>query len=580
MKVERISNEDIKAPFKENFLRVRGINDIENYLNPNELFLEDPELLGEENCKKAWETVQKNIGKRAITIVDSDCDGYTSSAILILYMKNHFPDWNIDYFLHEGKQHGLEDVVKKIDLNEYDLVFLPDAGSNDDDFIKDYLNTDFIILDHHIRTDSDIPLPKNTVILNNQMAKDYKNKALCGAGVTWQFCRYIDKQMNTNYAEDLIDLVAVAIIADVMDLTTLENRYIVTKGLEDNFQNVFLKMLKDDAAYQLGDTLTPIGIAFYIVPKINSMCRMGEIDKKERMFLALIDPYRKVPCHKRGTAPGTLTEVVLEAARECTNTKAKQSRVQEKMAALCEKQIIENDLDSNKILTIVLDEDFDDMPSEMNGLTATKLANDYRHPTIIGRVNDEGMLRGSMRGLSNLDMPPFKKFLLSSDMFEYVEGHDNAAGISMPYKWLDKFIQWSNDELKDMSLDSKKWFVDFSVRASSPDLKDIIIDMNDLKNCWGQGMPEALLYIHDIHFKRSDVQVLGKKSDTVKITSNGISYMFFKRTPEEVKQLTSKAAGVLNVVGKANLNVYYSRVTPQIFVDDYEFKIEESDYGF
>lgn len=125
------------------------------------------------------------------------------------------------------------------------------------------------------------------------------------------------------------------------------------------------------------------------------------------------------------------------------NTKAKQKRMQEKMAQLCEKQIIENDLENNKILTIVLDEEFDDMPPEINGLTATKLSNDYRKPTLIGRVNDNGEYKGSIRGLNSIKMPPFKDFLLSSNLMEWIEGHQQAAGYCMKEKNLEKLITWA-----------------------------------------------------------------------------------------------------------------------------------------
>ena len=43
--------------------------------------------------------------------VDSDCDGYTSAAVLMNYLNFHFPYFvqnNITYRMHEGKQQGLK----------------------------------------------------------------------------------------------------------------------------------------------------------------------------------------------------------------------------------------------------------------------------------------------------------------------------------------------------------------------------------------------------------------------------------------------------------------------------------------
>ena len=567
---------EINAPYKENLIRARGIEDVDGFLMPSPSNLQDPRALGAAEMQLAKEWIDEYQGCPALTVVDSDCDGFCASTILLNYLKDVFPAWDIDFFTHSKKQHGLEDVVEELDLDEYQLVFLPDAGSNDDEYFERFPNTKFIILDHHLRSIKE-HWPTNATIINNQIAAGYKNKSLSGAGVTWQFCRYLDEEYGENYASKYNDLAAVAIIGDVMDITTPENRYIIDNGIS-KFNNVFLKLLRDNAAFNLGDTLTPIGIAFYIVPMINSMCRMGTAEEKERLFLAFYNPTFQVECHKRGVAKGTMIDVAIESVRECTNAKARQKKMQTQMAELCEKQIVENNLDENKIMIIQLNEEFEDMPSEMNGLTATKLANDYGHPVIIGRVNSDGFLRGSMRGLSTIDMPPLKEFFISSGLFEYVEGHSLAAGCSIPYKKLDEFTNWANEQLKDVSMDSKTWFVDFKAKGKDADLKAIICSMDELSHLWGQGFPEAMLYIDDINVSRADISVMGKNADTVKITHNGISYMFFKRSPEEVKELTQYARAKLRVVGTANLNVYYNRTTPQIFVSDYE--IEDDRLGF
>ena len=156
--------------------------------------------------------------------------------------------------------------------------------------------------------------------------------------------------------------------------------------------------------------------------------------------------------------------------------------------------------------------------------------------------------------------------------------HNLAAGVSIPYKKLDTFNKWANEQLKDIDLGSKTWFVDFKLTATNPNLKNIISNMDELSSCWGQGFQEALIYIDDICVNRADITVMGKNSDTVKINCNGVSYMFFKRSQEEVQKLTQYSRAKLRVVGTANLNVYYNRITPQIFVSDYE--IEDDRLGF
>ena len=64
-------------------------------------------------------------------VVDCDCDGYTSSAILINYLYDLDPEFtenHVHYYMHEGKQHGLSDCMDWIEDVGPSLVITPDAG--------------------------------------------------------------------------------------------------------------------------------------------------------------------------------------------------------------------------------------------------------------------------------------------------------------------------------------------------------------------------------------------------------------------------------------------------------------------
>lgn len=150
--------------------------------------------------------------------------------------------------------------------------------------------------------------------------------------------------------------------------------------------------------------------------------------------------------------------------------------------------------------------------------------------------------------------------------------HQNAAGFSIPYKKLDAFIDWSNKQLESISLGENVWNVDFQLDANDTNLNDLIYSLDEINKLWGQGFPEALISVNNLRVKNMDITVMGKNSDTVKISNNGVAYMFFKRTKEEVKKLTQYNMPIFNIVGTANLNYFNGRVTPQIFVKDYDLK--------
>lgn len=171
----------------EQILTNRGIQyeDVYHYLNTTDKDINSFLLLGEDKLKKAASLLINTINKNENTliVVDCDCDGYTSSAILINYLYDLFPSWinnNVKWFLHEDKSHGLSDVMQYIYDNDFKLIICPDASSNDYKYHEELYNKDInvIILDHHeIETES-----KYAICINNQIC-DYPNKFLSGAGI-------------------------------------------------------------------------------------------------------------------------------------------------------------------------------------------------------------------------------------------------------------------------------------------------------------------------------------------------------------------------------------------------------------
>lgn len=194
------------------FNRGIEVDDIEHYINLTDEDICSFKLLERNhNLEKAAKTIISAIAgnKNILVIVDSDCDGFTSSATLLNYLYKIAPNFttnNIDYVFHEGKGHGLKEFI---DLClEYDLVICPDSASNDYDEHKRLAEAEIpvIVLDHH---EAD-KVSENAIIINNQLCS-YPNKALSGVGVVWQFCRYLDQVNHTHYAEEFYDLVALGL---------------------------------------------------------------------------------------------------------------------------------------------------------------------------------------------------------------------------------------------------------------------------------------------------------------------------------------------------------------------------------
>ena len=189
-----------------------------------------------------------------------------------------------------------------------------------------------------------------------------------------------------------------------------------------------------------------------------------------------------MPCNKRG-AKGTMERVAVESARECTNAKSRQDRLKEQITDSLDIKIHKNGLLDNKILFIRLDDD-DDFPPELNGICAMQLASKYNKPTIVARLNDEGYIRGSIRGLNQSELTSFKDFLQDSNYFEYVVGHANAGGCSIQKEKLSDFHKYANEVLKNINFENS-YNVDFIRNANDKDLDKIIFDLSRYEYVWG-----------------------------------------------------------------------------------------------
>lgn len=566
MKVKLV-NENFRDNYGIKLLQSKGIQDIDKYINPTKECLQNPvDLDNIENGAKLLKTaIEKEWN--ILLIIDSDNDGFTSAAIIYQYIKKLNNNINIKYLLHSGKQHGLEDHIDYIleHSDEIDMIIQPDSGSNDfiyHEQLKEK-NIPCLILDHHI-TDEEIS--SNAIIINNQLSQNYKNKELTGAGITWQFCRFCDNYFNVNFSKDLIDLAAWGIIGDMGSLLEIENRYIIKNGLE-NINNYFFKVLIEKQSYSMGGEITPITVAFYIVPLINAMIRVGTMEEKERLFMAFIDGHQMVPCNKRG-AKGTFEEVAIESARECTNARTRQNKIKDEAVQKLEMKIHKNGLLDNKVLFVRLEED-DQFPAVLNGLVAMQLSAKFKKPTIVARLNNEGYDRGSMRGLNQSELVSFKDFLEQSGYFEYVLGHDNAAGASIRDKDLSNFHKYANEALKDIDFGENVYDVNFIRMAADKDIADIILDLDQYRYLYGQNIDEPLIYISDINLTKNDIQIIGKNADTVKFEKFGITYIKF-HAKDLINELSLYNEMRVELVGRPNVNEWMGNYTPQIMIEDLE----------
>lgn len=566
----------------DEILKNRGIDDVTEYKNPTQKSEIPFSLL--DNIYDAATMYIKHLkkGSKIAYIVDSDADGFTSSAILIAYTKRLFPDLQYEPFIHEHKAHGLEDMIERLEDGDHDLIILPDAGSYDKEYMERLIlqNKEVIVLDHHAPLyddDGNIHMYQGSgaVIVNNQLSEKYSNKSLCGAGVTYKFCQCLDELFNVQYANDFIDLLSVGEVSDVMSQTYPETRYYIIEGLK-HIKNRGLIGLINAQSYTLQNKaeppyrgLTPIDVAFRISPLINAITRVGTMLEKETLFNSLsIEEEVFVKSKKRG-ANDEMVPLADEAARMATNARTRQNRICEKSFELLDARAHKNDLLENKILFIPIEEE-DEIPSELTGLIAQQFVSKYGRPCMLGRINSKEEWKGSIRSNENFRaLPSFKKYLEESGYFDYVAGHASAAGFGINNSRVDKLIKKSNKDFTDKDFDPTP-LADTVINAKDNNLLSLGYSIAvDCENCFGNGVKEPTFVINGIDLK--DVLLMGKEKDSTKITCNGQIYVRFKDKSFADLAAANKTAKI-NVYGRFSRNDFQGKTIVQFIIDNYEFE--------
>lgn len=553
----------------------------------------DPLLL--DHMEEGFELFKKHLeqGSTIYLCVDCDVDGYTSSAVLYNYYKDvlaeKYPNVKWEFNIPTGKEHGLETIMHLFENEKIcDLIILPDSSSNDytEHEALAALGYDILVLDHH-HADKYSP---HAVVINNQLSQDYPNKQASGVGVVYKFLQFCDACWDFDRADDYIDLVALGEISDMMEMQTPENRFICEYGLRNIKNELFRTIVKKQCYSLFGITekewtddyytngeITQLGVAFYITPLINALIRVGTQSDKSKLFASFIDGTKEVQSTKRGAKPGDIETIATQVARNCSNAKTRQNTAKEKAIALLDIQISNNCLDENKIL--VLNADELDTPTTLTGLIAMGIAAKYKKPTIVGRTSPDGFLKGSGRGRDNTELEDFRQFLLDSGLMNFAEGHPNAFGEAIKISNIDKLITYANDKLKDFNFNEGFHEADFIIPANYSDITQLVTDIGQNKNLWGQGNKEPKIVIENLAIDKSTMKIMGASRDTVKFVFNGMTYIAFHAQSIIDQINNSSGSCTATCVGHAVLNKWMGRITPQIFIDEIEIK-EMSIYDF
>lgn len=559
-------------------LQQRGVADPQGLLNLDPTCLHDGLLMN--NMQRGLEMLAAHVnnGSRIHIIIDSDVDGFTSSAFMYQYLA----DLGIEatYSTHMGKEHGI--TTRVIEGYDFDLLIVPDAGTNDVEMSKLLAEQgkDILILDHH---KFEGEYNSYACVINCQDGH-YPNNTLSGVGVVYKFCREFDKMYGFDFANFYLDLVAVGLVADSMDLRNFETRFLALEGIKLIGKcNDFLKEIAIEQAYSLGEEITLHGIGWYIAPLINGAIRGGSQEEKTRVWEALAGFQAEVEYKPRKSAKNPNPQVEIHSlqkamVRVCKSIKGKQDREIKKSVATMLEYIEEEGLAEEKVIMMDVT---DILAQSHTGLVANKLASQFKRPVILLRdkKNDETSFGGSGRNYSRFAVDNLRLFLLETGQFESVSGHDSAFGFSIPKANVEALRNQVNEQLKDVDIEDV-YHVDYEIEVGR--LKEQHIkQVGQWKNMWANTLPEPTFAITHIYLSSEEIKLLGEKKNIIKfdVVRGDNKITFIKRFASEslYNEIIHRSAHGLStgnkrlkltVIGKFSINRFNGNEYPQVEIVD------------
>ncbi len=397
-------------PLVSALLVQRGISDYEQaryFFRPELDHLHDPFLMKDMDC--AVRRIEKAIagGERILVYGDYDVDGTTAVSLLVDYLGSYYP--NVASYIPDRYLEGYGISYRGIDFaadNEFQLIIALDCGIKAIEqvaYARDR-GIDFIVCDHHRPGEV---LPAAVAVLDPKRADcTYPYKELCGCGVGFKLIQalQLSKGLPVETLMPYLDLVAVAIAADIVPITG-ENRVLTHYGLRvintrprHGLRALMQGIERED--YQVSD------LVFQLAPRLNAAGRM----KHGELAVGLLT------ARDMGEAAERAAEI------ESLNL---ERRGMDRLMTEEAIAMIRESGEESRMSTVVYKENWH---KGVIGIVASRLMETYYRPTLVFTKSGD-KLAASARSVSGFDV--YQALEACADCIEQFGGHTYAAGLTL-----------------------------------------------------------------------------------------------------------------------------------------------------
>jgi len=419
--------------------------------------------------------------KQIVIIGDYDADGATSTALMILVLKEMGA--RVEYLVPDRFKYGygLTPAIADLAKQTYqpDLLITVDNGISSHVGVETAhaLGMQVIITDHHLTTKS---TPAAEAVVNpNQLGCDFPSKALAGVGVAFyvlaKLASYRSQQAkSTCKVTQYLDLVALGTYADVATLD-YNNRILIDTGLKRIQQYqcragilALLDIAKRDAA-----TLRAQDLGFVIGPRINAAGRMESMRIGIECLLA----------------PDLETAYPIAQQLNQLNIERRQVETEMKQQAMSALQHIHLETEQLPAALVMFDQQWH---QGVIGIVAGRLKEQFHRPSLVFAPDEDGIhIKGSARSIEGIHIRDMIEQVAEQypHLVSHFGGHAAAAGLTLRKEHFDTFKSVFIEVIAQMDEDLFQPILWTDGELVAADLNLNTLDWIDQLGPWGQKFP-------------------------------------------------------------------------------------------
>ncbi len=517
-----------------------------------------------------------NNGEKIALIGDYDVDGVVSTTIIKIFF-NHL-GVELKTIIPNRFKDGYGMTPKLIhQLSDYDLILTVDNGisAKEASEVAKELSIELIITDHHI-VPLNLPIAHSIV---NQKQKDcnFPFDEICGAQIAWYLIASLNAKIESGTlvppfkdtktivskidTKQLLELVSIAIIADVMPLLHI-NRAMVISGLKTLNQSSTPSILALKEHLKI-EIFTSETIGFFIAPLLNSAGRMKDAsyafnfllsknikDARENL-LKLID----FNTNRKEVEANITKEAILKATNLGTSALA---------PAFGEAEAITSDKYNQDDIIVVYGKNWHE---GVVGIVASRVSNHFAKPSIILSKNGS-KLKGSGRSYGECNL--FDIVNQSKELLLGFGGHKMAVGLALNINNFKDFKESLQENYKtknyNQNLEDEELLGELNFNAIDFDLINII----EKYAPYGNSNTNPKFITHNV--KVISCQKIGKDKNHLKLTLQQLGYGSL--APSKIMNAIKfrddsdiKPNSIIDIKYRVNKNIFRGKESLQLMID-------------